>query len=211
MRHAGGHHYWKLPHDVEGDAAFSQDQECRYWLTRTWPGRRLTPLCAFVGLNPSTADADGDDLTVRICWLRAREWGFGGFVMLNVFAYRDTSPDRMWAAGNVRADLVRDNDRHLNAWAKAANESVGHHRFGRGGVVIAAWGVAVVRHGSRAEQVVSILARHGPIYCLGTTETGHPRHPRGVRRDVEPSLWRAPFDEGNVTRTGTPSIALSVS
>ena len=44
-------------------AVLSEDGRYRYRLSRTWasPG----PPCAFIGANPSTADATADDPTVR--------------------------------------------------------------------------------------------------------------------------------------------------
>lgn len=184
MRNAGGAHYWKLPDDVRGEAEFSEDGECRYSLTRVWPPEPplRDRLCAFVGLNPSMATAYADDPTVRFCWLRAREWKYDRFVMLNLFAYRDTSPARMRRAGQAGVDLVADNDRHLADWAHAANAS--------GGIVVAAWGVVPAADSARVDQVSSILGKHGPIYCLDITQDGHPRHPRGVRRDTTPRRWR---------------------
>jgi hypothetical protein len=181
-----------------GDAEFSGDCERRYWLTRDWSDSgsgavRDTPsgpLCAFVGLNPSTADRCHDDLTVRSCQLRAREdWGFGGFVMLNLFSYRDTRPNGMWDARGQGTDIVGDNDRHLHRWAAKVNATLGKHHLGEGGMVIAAWGNAATKDRAREADVISILRQHGPVYCLDHTNAGCPRHPRGVRRGKKPKLW----------------------
>ena len=71
-----------------GAAGISECGCYRYWLTRTWNPRRAT-LC-WVLLNPSTADADRDDPTIRRCQGFARSWGYGGIVVVNLFAYRAT-------------------------------------------------------------------------------------------------------------------------
>ena len=48
----------------------------RYDLTRVWDRQR--PLCLFLMLNPSTADAERSDPTVTRCLNYAHAWGYGG-------------------------------------------------------------------------------------------------------------------------------------
>ena len=57
-------------------ATFSEDELYRYSLRRVWnPDRNL---CAFIMLNPSTADENVLDPTVRRCYNYAQAWGYGG-------------------------------------------------------------------------------------------------------------------------------------
>jgi hypothetical protein len=79
-------------------AVFSPDETWRYELRRVWDPTR--PSMAFVGLNPSTADARHDDPTVRRCINFAKRWGFGGLIMLNAFAFRAADPREMMAAAD---------------------------------------------------------------------------------------------------------------
>ena len=149
---------------VRVSAVFSPDRVYRYELRRTWgPG----PVVAFIGLNPSTADETVDDPTIRRCIGFAKRWGYGGLVMLNLFAFRATDPRDMRAADDP---VGPDNDRHLIA---ATSES---------GLVVAAWGV----HGAyrnRDREVAGLLAWN--LMALGLTRDGHPRHPLYVRGDAE--------------------------
>jgi hypothetical protein len=74
---------------LAADAEFDDDNH-RYWLSRRLGyGERSV---AFVGLNPSTADATHDDPTVRKCITFSKRWGFDWFYMLNLNAYRSTDP-----------------------------------------------------------------------------------------------------------------------
>ena len=50
---------------VMGRAGFSRCGRYRYWLRREWDN--TLPQCAFIGLNPSTADAQTNDPTLRRC------------------------------------------------------------------------------------------------------------------------------------------------
>jgi hypothetical protein len=76
--------------DTERAAVLSECGRYRYVLTRTWDHDLAA--CAFIGLNPSTADAHEDDPTIRRCIRFARDWGHGGLIMLNLFAWRSTDP-----------------------------------------------------------------------------------------------------------------------
>lgn len=150
------------------DAVLSPCGLYRYRLLRVWDDS--LPLCAFVMLNPSTADATSDDPTVRRCIGYARAWGCGSLVVVNLFAFRATSPDDMMAA----ADPVGpDNDRHIEAATGRC-----HH-------VVVAWG----NHGSFKSRgaEVRFLLRHRRLNHLGLTRTGQPKHPLYLRAGLLPT------------------------
>src|SRR5712664_2208515 len=71
-------------------AGFSCCGLYRYWLRRHWDAE-LPPVC-FVMLNPSTADAERDDPTIRRCCGFSRRWGYGGIVVVNLYAFRTSDP-----------------------------------------------------------------------------------------------------------------------
>lgn len=70
----------------------------RYRLGRAWAGG---PTCTFIMLNPSTADADQDDPTIRRCVGFAKALGCGALEVVNLYAYRATNP----------RDLLRQDER----------------------------------------------------------------------------------------------------
>lgn len=157
-------------------AKFSTCRRYRYTLNREWgAGLRM----AFVGLNPSTADETTDDPTIRRCVAFARGWGFGSLVMLNLFAWRDTSPRAMKL---VDDPIGVENDAVI---ARIGEQSA---------MIVAAWGV----HGShinREQQVLCLLHDRGlagKVRCLGTTKAGNPKHPLYLNRQTRPRafLWR---------------------
>ena len=152
---------------MNGWALFDDSGRYRYRLGRRWADGG--PAIAFVMLNPSTADAERDDPTIRRCAGFARAWGFAGMEVVNLFALRATDPARLRRA---RDPVGPGNDRHIAAAAGGAD------------VVLLAWGNCGALRG-RDRQVVALLAGLRPA-CLGVTQSGQPRHPlylpRATRR-----------------------------
>ena len=78
---------------MDDSAVVSQCGAYRWHLTRLvdnniFQGGRLL----FVMLNPSTADAETDDPTLRRCIGYSRAWGYGGLAVVNLFGLRTTDP-----------------------------------------------------------------------------------------------------------------------
>jgi hypothetical protein len=73
-----------------GDAVISPCGRYRYRLERRFDhGPKVT---TFIMLNPSTADAEHDDQTIRRCLGFARAWRCSKLVVVNLFAWRATAP-----------------------------------------------------------------------------------------------------------------------
>lgn len=154
--------------DVERDALISPCTRYRYWLGRSWdPCAYPLPI---IMLNPSTADADIDDPTIRRCMAFARRERFGGIRVFNLFAFRATSPADM----KVVADPVGpENDYWINRALDAAAAA--------GIPVLAAWGTHGA-HRARDNYVRGMANMRGArLVCLGATAAGHPRHPLYVK------------------------------
>lgn len=174
------------------DAILSPCQKHRYKLTRTWG---LEPALPFVMLNPSTADASADDPTIRRCSRFARDRGYGGIIVVNLFSFRATSPSDM------RAELYPNDafaDAYLNEVLRCS---------ARAGVpVVAAWG-ANGSHQNRDKMVMSFARLAGcDMICLGTTKDGHPRHPLYVKADQPFKPFPAQGIEAGTAETGTGSV-----
>ena len=149
---------------TQSTAVFSDCRLYRYTLRRRWSSGVLG---GFVMLNPSTADEFKNDPTIRRCMGFAMREGWGGLLILNLFAFRATDPKDMTNA----ADPVGvENDRFLIEASKEVD-----------GPLVAAWGAHWLAV-ERSKAVVSMLSR--PLACLGTTAAGSPRHPLYVRADA---------------------------
>jgi hypothetical protein len=72
---------------------FSDCEKYRYVWADGWG--KGNPLM-FIGLNPSTADENQTDPTVKKCRDWAKEWGYSGIIMCNAFALRSTDPRALY-------------------------------------------------------------------------------------------------------------------
>ena len=135
----------------------------RYWLER---GPAGAPYVAWVLANPSTADAELDDPTVRKARGFTQRWGYERFVFVNLFAFRSTDPKGLLKAHNPWGP---ENDDHIRRAIETAE------------FVVLAWGNAVVKPLRERCRVVSkyVLEERAPdrVMCLGYTADRSPRHP----------------------------------
>jgi hypothetical protein len=143
-------------------AVFSDDHRHRYELERVWDRRKDKVL--FVMLNPSVADADTDDQTIKQCCAFARLWGYGGIVVVNLYTLISTDPKGLgkfqpvWTADDtVRLLYAAERCKvHVVAWGKLAK---GPQKW-------------------RGNDVVKKLRDAGyTLHCLGRTAAGDPKHP----------------------------------
>ena len=148
-------------------ATISDCGKYRYNLTRTWAAGKAV---MFIGLNPSTANADEDDPTIRKCVNFADRWGYSSIVMTNLFAYRATDPKEMKKADDPVGPA---NDLFLE------EESFGAD------LIVCAWG-ANGDYLQRDDSVVHLLKHQCgfDLKCLKLTKDGHPWHPLYVKYDT---------------------------
>ncbi len=149
-------------------AVFSLGHKYRYWLFRRWAEGSQ---CCFICLNPSTADADHDDPSVRRMIGFARSWGHGALVVGNLFAWRATDPKEICVCD--RDPVGPLNDEWLQRMASESD------------LVVAAWG----NHGDFQGRGQVVRAMIGGMYSLGLTKSGQPKHPLYVAAATHPVLW----------------------
>ena len=142
--------------------------------------------CVFVMLNPSTADGEQDDPTIRRCVGFAKTFGFDRMEVVNLFAWRATSPADMMSVGPERDPCG------------LANQDTFRNVLNDAGMVVCAWGAHGTYLGQDEtalgwiEDYLDILSDEGrevPVVALGLTKAGHPRHPLYLPRDAKPSPY----------------------
>lgn len=157
------------------NATLSPCRKYRYLLTRAWGenGRIVT----WIMLNPSTADAEVDDPTIRRCMVFTQRIGADAMAVVNLFGYRATDPKELVEVG---ADEAMGEDNGANVRA-ACN---------MGETIIAAWGALKDPLRGAAANIAAIIRKDGySLKCLGKTKDGFPRHPLYVRADAPLIDW----------------------
>lgn len=159
---------------MQRGARFSDCRTYRYTLWRVWDDEG--PKLNVIGLNPSTADENVDDPTIRRCIAFGKRWGFGRLVMTNLFAYRSTDPRGL---ATVEDPVGPDNDQWLREQAYDA------------AYVVAAWGAHPLAV-ARSKAVRPLLERYA-VMCLGITRDGAPKHPLYLPKATQPvTYWEHP-------------------
>lgn len=160
---------------LERDARLSDCGRYRYLLRRTWD--HGLPRALYVMLNPSTADAEIDDQTIRSCIRLVKALGYGSFEVVNLYAFRATDPRELQKSPDP---IGPDNDAVIEA---ATN---------RCDTIICAWG-AHKPATMRGRRVHEILRRQRPaVFCLGRTATGAPKHPLYIPTGAKLSVFDHP-------------------
>lgn len=162
---------------VVRSAVTSGDGVYRYRLGRVWQ----RPLAAaarghvtWVMLNPSTADEQVDDPTIRRCLRFSDDFGYRSLTVVNLFALRATSPTSL--AGHP--DPVGPENRRFVA-----------EETRKADLVVVAWGAGKVAQAGY-ERLRDVLRNvEGRVRCLGVTASGAPRHPLYVRADTPLEPW----------------------
>ncbi|NJN04782.1 MAG: DUF1643 domain-containing protein [Leptolyngbyaceae cyanobacterium SL_1_1] len=150
----------------------------RYSLGRSWADTR--PSIAFIMLNPSSADHQRHDPTIRRCLALAQNWGYGSLRVVNLFAFRTAQPRLLKQA---IAPIGPDNDAYIQAAVDQAETTV------------LAWGNWGSLH-KRDRAVFKLLsAQASKLYCLELNQTGQPRHPLYVPTGTSLKRWQQPITD----------------
>jgi hypothetical protein len=154
-------------------AVFDKRRQYRYLLWRTLDLRR--PAVTFVMLNPSAADEQTNDPTIKRVIALSKAWGFGRVFVVNLFAYMTAEPLELKAR---RKPVGENND----DWIDFAAQQSKH--------IVLAWG----NHGAHRLRAAEVLGRLEPERCrvISVTAQGQPRHPLYTRQDS--SLLEAPAE-----------------
>lgn len=164
---------------IESSAVISECGRYRYLLRRRWG--KGDSVRVFLMLNPSTADAEDDDATIRRCVAFARAWGHDAIEVVNLFGYRSKKPRKL---SSVADPIGAGNDTHVLAAAKRSKHPV-----------VCAWGAHSFIYKmitGRAEDLLALLRDAGAVLvCFGKTGNGQPLHPLRLSRDrcLEPLVY----------------------
>ena len=165
------------PH-VIASAVLSDCGKYRYSLSRVWDEAK--PRVLFIMLNPSTADAENDDPTIRRCIGFAKDWGYGGVYVVNLFSLRATNPKDLLKAPFV---VGVENEKWFRRMSALAH------------LVVCAWG-----NSSIVDKLQKRLDHNWkplswidkPLHYLELSNDGTPKHPLYLSKNLKPVRYEVP-------------------
>ena len=160
---------------MEREAWISEDGDYRYTLFRGWTSKPDPDLMGWIMLNPSKADANIDDRTIKKCMATAARWGYDGMFVVNLFALRSTDPGEIDLSSEP---IGPEND---GAIAEIA--------LNKCDLIVAAWGVPKTSRIERRIRDVLKIVFPRPLHALALSKGGHPRHPLYLPYVAKPLLW----------------------
>ena len=136
-----------------------------------------------IGINPSTAQPDDLDNTLKSVQRIALGNGYDSFLMFNVYAQRATDPDAMEKVCNP---LLHRENMEAFRYVLSLSDSP---------AIWAAWGAVIEKRGYLKDCLRDMLdigrKYSAQWYCAGAiTKKGHPHHPLYLRKDEK----LRPFD-----------------
>lgn len=164
--------------DVIASAVISECGKYRYSLSRVWDETKGRVL--FIMLNPSTADAEKNDPTIRRCIGFAKKWGYGGIYVVNLFSFRATNPKELLKAPFV---VGIENEKWFRRMSSISN------------IAICAWGNGAIvdklqkrlDHNWKPLSWINI-----PLHYLELSKDGTPKHPLYLSQDLNPIPYVMP-------------------
>jgi hypothetical protein len=150
---------------MQRHAILSEDGKYRYRLSRVWDESK--PKILFIMLNPSTADANIDDPTIRRVVNFSKSWGYGGVYVGNLYAFRSTDPKGL---RDVSDPIGADNIAHIQSLIQITDR------------VIYAWG------NNRAEPDWLKTLVNEP-FCIDLSKKGIPKHPLYLKKTLVPKQY----------------------
>ncbi|MEC0179955.1 DUF1643 domain-containing protein [Paenibacillus peoriae] len=149
-------------------AELDSTEQYRYLLRREWDEDKASAL--WIMLNPSTADHQDDDPTIKACIRFTKKWGYGSFEVVNLFAYRATNPSDLKKLEKEIA-IGAENLNYIGEALKRAD------------LVVAAWRSNGKTHKrNQDKELISLLGNY-KLKCLAILANGDPRHPLYISID----------------------------
>jgi hypothetical protein len=107
-----------------------------------------------------------DDPTLTRCINFAKDWGYGGLIMVNLFAYMSTYPSEL---KKVKLPIGKENNKYI----------LKSHQKSQSTVI--AWG----NDGDFLERDKEVLKIISNPMCLNINKSGQPAHPLYQKKDQE--------------------------
>lgn len=180
---------------VRRAALLDHSKEHRYVLTRIWTEKDNgypNGLMRWVMLNPSTADGLEDDPTIRRCIGFARDYGYDGIVVTNLYSRRTKSPAVLKGLaqefGPMHPELLGEHQHYVVRANMSQAMTIPEDNL------YAGWGGIDQIFRPAVQAVTSMAQKTGcPMLCLGRTQDEQPRHPLYLKKDTKHEMYFQPL------------------
>lgn len=149
-------------------AVFSDCGKYRYALWRKWDTSK--PMVMLIGLNPSTANKTKADKTITRVIDLTKALGYGGFYMMNLFAWITPYPKEL----KQSPDPFGESNKYFTEVSKICKD------------VIFCWGHFTILslYEKFIDRVQFMVDMYPSAYCFGYTQGGEPRHPLMLKKNT---------------------------
>lgn len=157
----------------DNGAIFSSCGNYRYRLWRIWD--KTKPIVGFVCLNPSTANSDANDPTVRRIKGFTNKWRYGGFILINLYSLISTNPKALISTMFPLGPLHRKHVQYA-CW--------------RCDYIVCAWGTF-----PEAQKMVNTTINtlkhygHDRLYAIKLSKDNIPMHPLYLKYTEKPIVY----------------------
>lgn len=176
--------------------------DCGTFRTRLWRNSHVFGRMTFIMLNPSTADGEQDDPTIRRCLAFTKREGLGCTVVVNLFTHRSSTPRSLWEGNDPSGpdafyairDAIQESftEEQTLEWSRDLGKELPFDR------IVCGWGAIPTgappwfrgMHRDHADEVIGYAKQMGrKLWCLGKTANGSPRHPLYVHGQQPLETW----------------------
>lgn len=151
--------------DMKRQAKISPDGKYRYNLSRIWDEEK--PKILFIMHNPSTADHTSDDPTMKRVINYAKDWGYGGVFVGNLYAFRSKCPKDLLNVDNPEGE---DNRQEVCSLIELVE------------TIVYAWG-------NNKKEPDWLREKVDIPYCIDVGVNGIPKHPLHLKRELVYRLY----------------------
>lgn len=142
----------------------------RYYYSKSWGDK--TNILTFIMFNPSTADINNDDATIKNCIKIAYHSGFEGIEVVNLFSLR--SPNVSYLNKIAQIDEIQNDENKAYLEKVLANSKN----------IVFAWGSHALTckkkniMDNRKEKAIGLsINQNNNLYCISINKNNSPAHP----------------------------------
>lgn len=157
--------------DIENQIYIDEKTLSHRYLLEKKGNRELIVL----GLNPSTADSEVPDRTMKKVMHYAEQEGFDGFAMINLYPQRATKPYNL---KEFNPEIHKKNLEKIETLISRIENPIILLAFGGNIMNIAYLKICLI-------DIHNLLIKYNPSWkCLDVGKTGFPKHPLYLRNDL---------------------------